>query len=284
MLSSDIPLSARIAKPSDYRLVARLCRRATGAGDYVLQILREVITDRGLFLACSNGELVGMANFEKCIDGSGWLSMGRTDPNWRRRGVALFLQQQVAAHARQKGIRYLRLWVLSKNRPSLLACMKAGFRPTCEAAHVSSSVRVKLKREQLRPVRSTYQKSLKSLLRSRYLLKTNGYFAYKWHFVKASEELLERLLEKGELYADAETCFVLTKPQMSFGNGFSAFTLLHGSPASNLQRVKAVAKGYGRLFLGCYLPYDPYLLSVARKIGFKRDPWANHCIVLEKRI
>lgn len=89
MRSSDIPLIARIAKPSDYKLVARLCRRAVGPGDYVLQILREVIADRGLFLAFGNGELVGMANFEECIDGSGWLSMGRTDPDWRRRRGAV---------------------------------------------------------------------------------------------------------------------------------------------------------------------------------------------------
>lgn len=162
--------------------------------------------------------------------------------------------------------------------------MKAGFRPVCEAMRVSSSVRVKRRREQIPPLRSTSRKSLKSLLRSPYLSNMNGYFAYKWHFVKASEELLERLLKKGELYADGESDFILTKPEMSFGDRYSAFTLLHGSAASNLQKVKAVAKGYGRLFLGCYLPYDPHLLSVARKTGFRRDPWAKHCIVFEKRI
>lgn len=284
MPSSTILLTARIAKPSDYKLVARLCRRAVGPRDYVLQILREIIADGGLFLAFSNGELVGMANFEECIDGSGWLSMGRTDPDWRRRGVALYLQQHVATYARRKGIRRLRLWVLSNNRPSLHASMKAGFRPVCEAMHVSSRVRVKHRRQHIRPLHSTSRKFLRSLLRSPYLSKMNGYFAYKWHFVKASEELLERLLEKGELYADKKSGFVLTKPEMSFGDRYSAFTLLHGSAASNLQKVKAVAKGYGHLFLGCYLPYDLHLLSVARKTGFRRDRWAKHCIVFEKRI
>ena len=56
MSSSDVRLGARITKFSDYRHVARLCRRAVGAGDYVLGILKEVIADRGLFLAWSNDD------------------------------------------------------------------------------------------------------------------------------------------------------------------------------------------------------------------------------------
>ena len=137
MQQANISLTTRIAKPSDHNLVARLCRRAVGSGDYVLRRLGETIAKKGLFVAWSNGDLVGIANFEKCIDGSGWLSMGRTDPQWRRRGVALFLQQQITVHARRDGIDYLRLMILSNNKPSLLAAMKGGFRPVCEAMHVS---------------------------------------------------------------------------------------------------------------------------------------------------
>jgi hypothetical protein len=284
MPSADISLQARIAEPSDYKDVARLCKRAVGRRDYVLQVLRGVIIDGGLFLAFSNGELVGMVNFTKCIDGFGWLSMGRTDPDWRRCGVALFLQQHIGVFARRKGIRQLRLWVLSKNRPSLLASLKARFRPVCEATHVSSSVRVERKHQQISPVRLLSRRSVTDLLGSPYLSKMNRYFTYKWHFVKASEELFERLLGKGELYGDGESCFILTKPEMSFGRRHSAFTLLQGPAASNLRQVRAVAKSYGRLSLGCYLPHNPHLLLVARETGFRRDSWANHCIVFEKRI
>jgi hypothetical protein len=72
MSSSDIPLIVRVASSSDYEQVARLCRRAVGPGDYVLEILKQVIADKGLFLACSNDQAVGMVNFEECVDGSGW--------------------------------------------------------------------------------------------------------------------------------------------------------------------------------------------------------------------
>jgi len=112
----------------------------------------------------------------------------------------------------------------------------------------------------------------------------NGYFAYKWHFVKASPELLEKLIEKGELYENDGVSFILTKPEIHFGHRYSSFTPLIGSAASNLQQIKTLAKSYGPITLGSYLPYDGHLLSVARKNGFRRDNWGNHCIVFEKRI
>ena len=193
------------------------------------------------------------------------------------------MQQQIAVHARRNGIRYLKLWILSNNRPSLLAAMKGGFRPVCEAMHVSGSTQVKRNAEHTRLLGSTSSKSLKSLLTSAYLSKMNGYFAYKWHFVKATEKLLKRLAERGELYSDGKTSFILTKPETAFGHRYSSFALLDGSALSNLRQVK-IAKGYGPVILGSYLPYDRHLLSVARRTRFRRDSWGKHCIVFEKKI
>jgi len=284
MQQANISLTARIAKPSDHTLVARLCRRAVGSGDYALRRLGETIAKKGLFVAWSNGDLVGIANFEKCIDGSGWLSMGRTDPQWRRRGVALFLQQQITVHAGRNGIEYLRLLILSNNKPSLLAAMKGGFRPVCEAAHVTRSTQVKRSTEQPHLHSSTSSKSLKSLLSSAYLSKMNGYFGYKRHFVKASEKLLKRLAERGELYSYGETSFILTKPEMAFDRYTSSFTLLEGSAGSGLRQVKKIAKDYAPLRLGSYLPYERTVLSAARRAGFRRDSWGKHCIIFKKKI
>jgi hypothetical protein len=110
----------------------------------------------------------------------------------------------------------------------------------------------------------------------------NGYFAYKWYFVKAKRELLKKLLRKGELFSDGESAFILTKPERSFGVPYSSVALLHGQVGSTLQKVKEAAKGFGRIWLGLYLPYDVNLLRTANRTGFKRDPWAEHCIVFEK--
>jgi GNAT superfamily N-acetyltransferase len=282
--SSDLALTTRIAKPHDSEQVARLCKRAVGSRDYVLRILKEVLADGGLFLACSHHQLVGMVNFDDCIDGSGWLSMGRTDSAWRRRGIALFLQQQVAAYARKRGIKRLRLWALSNNRPSIIAATKAGFRPVCEATHVTSIVGRGRRYRRTNPRDSDYSGSFRSLLTSPYVSKMNGYFAYKWYFVRASERLLRTLFDNGELHVKGRTTFVLTEPEMSFGNRGSAFALLDGTAASALPEIKQFASCYGSLILGSYLPCDNYLVAVARKNGFRRDTWGKHCIVFEKKI
>lgn len=283
MSSPSTYLSIRVARPSDYSAVARLCRRAVGPGDYVPEILKDIIADKGLFLAWDRNQLAGMMHFEKCIDGSGWLSMARTDPDLRRRGIALALQDHITGYARRKGIRSLRLWVLARNRPSILTCTKAGFRPICEASHVSSASRGKRKLRQISPLNWINKSSLRPLLRSPYLAKMNGYFAYKWHFVKATEDLLDILLQKEELYWDGESAFILTRPEISFGRSYSSFTPLIGSLAQSLREVKQVAKSLGPVSLGCYIPYDAHLLRSAQENGFRRDPWAKHCIVFEKK-
>jgi len=112
----------------------------------------------------------------------------------------------------------------------------------------------------------------------------NGYFAYKWYFTKASRQLFDRLLRKGELYGDEEFAFILTKPTMSFGVPYSSFTLLHGSTVPSLRIIKRTAAIFGRVWLGSYLPYTAYMLKKAQEIGLERDPWGYHCIVFEKKI
>ena len=69
MTTADFSLEVSVARPSDYKAISRLCRRAVGPGDYVLWNLREAINDRGLFLAWVGDQLVGMTNFDKCVDG-----------------------------------------------------------------------------------------------------------------------------------------------------------------------------------------------------------------------
>lgn len=125
---------------------------------------------------------------------------------------------------------------------------------------------------------------MNSLLKSPYLGKMNGYFAYKWHFVRANKMLLEKLLRKGELFWNSESAFVLTKPEISFGVPYRSFALLYGPTSLSLRKVKETAQDLGHVWLGGYLPYDSNLLRTAKRTGFRRDPWAEHCIVFEKKI
>ncbi len=275
--------TATIARPSDFRSIVRLCRRAVGPRDYVLLFLRGAIAEKGLFLAWKGQELVGMTNFEKCIDGSGWLSMARTDPAWRRTGVAVFLQKQIAAYANRRGITILRLWTSAKNKPSISAIRKGGFSMLCEAAQIYCNIRSKTRRRVIRPLGRLSGAQLESLLESRYLSQMNGYMAYKWHFVKANKTI-PRLLRRRELYRRGESTFVLARTEGVFGKiGFSA-TLLNGPITVSLRSSKETARLLGAQVTRAYVPYDRYLLRAARSLGFRTAPWGRHCLVFERKI
>jgi len=275
---------SRIARLSDLEAIARLCRRAVSPRDYVLRILNETIKGNGLFLAYEDDKLVGMTNFGICIDGSAWLSMARTDPSVRRKGVALFLQRQIANHAKRKRISKLRLWTAYNNKPSIKAIRKGGFRQVCEAAHISYRVRPPKRTEPTMPINQASQTELTSFLQSKYLSKMNGYFAYGWHFVQANKPVLKGLLRRGEIYKAGDAAFILTSPRRVFGVSGTNLTILAGTLTGSLRESKRIATSLGARYVGAYIPYDRYMISKSRRLGFRREHWGKHCLVFEKTV
>jgi len=281
--TTSLELRISIAKDSDRPLIGRLCRRAVSRSDYVLRILPSIVARGGLFLAWDGDALVGITNFDKCIDGSGWLSVARTDPKWRGRGVATFLQRKIAAYAKQRGVGTLRLWVSSGNKSSLRACERGGFKQVCEAAHISRGLTRSKRPRKFNPSYPTEAKIL-PLLKSSYVAKTRGYVGYRRHFVKLTKDLLTQLREEDELYITEGEALVVTRPETFFRTAQSSLTTLEGTFARSVELAEEIARGMGARFLSSYIPYSPYEISIARKLGFRRSPWGKHCLVFEKRI
>jgi Acetyltransferase (GNAT) family len=279
-----LQLTARVAKPSDLQLVAKLCRRAAGPRDYALSILREKIASGGLFLAWKDSELVGMTNFEKCVDGSGWLGMARTDPDWRRSGVAIFLQGQIAAHAKKGGVTILRLLASARNTPSIGAIMKGEFRQVCEAAHISYHFKKTGKNTSISSCSRISEAKLDTFLNSEYLSQMNGYLAYNRRFVKANYRLLKIILRRGEVYTMGGASFILTRPRKIFGERATNLSLLAGKVTDSYKRSKDAGKALGVRVMGGYIPYNRYQLRAARELGFRIERWGQHCLVFERKI
>jgi len=122
------------------------------------------------------------------------------------------------------------------------------------------------------------------LLESDYLVKMNGYLARKWHFLKASPRLLWSLAKKGELYIQDESSFILTSPEIDFGEYASTAAILGGPLRVTLRAVRETAWISGAARLGCFVPYDPYIIGSAKHVGYRIDPWATHCLVFEKKL
>jgi hypothetical protein len=224
-----------------------------------------------------------MTNFDKCIDGSGWLSMAKTDPDWRRRGVAILLQHKIAAYAKQRGVRTLRLLVSYRNNPSIKACEKGGFKTVCEAAHISCRLRTRKPRRKVSPS-SVSESQIQTLLKSPYLAKTRGYIAYRRHFVKLTKALLTKLSDEGNLYQTGESTLLISRPETTFREPQSSLTILRGPMAKSLNAAKEIAQGMGAHILSSYIPYSRYEVSVSKRLRFRRSLWGKHFLAFEKKI
>ena len=250
----------------------------------MLSILKETIECGGLFLAWTDSELVGMTNFEKCVDGSGWLSMARTDPDWRRSGVAIFLQEQITAHAKKRGITTLRLLASSRNTPSIGAIMKGEFKQVSEAAHISYHFKTTGRKMAITRCSRVSETQLDTFLDSEYLSQMNGYLAYNRRFVKANKRLLKMIFRRGELYAMGGAAFILTQPRKISGERATNLSLLTGKVTDSFRYSKDAAKALGVQVMGGYIPYNRYHWRTARGLGFRREHWGQHCLVFERNI
>jgi hypothetical protein len=112
----------------------------------------------------------------------------------------------------------------------------------------------------------------------------NGYIGRKWHFLKPTTTLLTRLEEEGELYVVEDSVLLVTKPEERFRHPQSSLTILSGPPSKPLRAGKEIARRLNARILSSYIPYDRYQLSVAKKLGFRRQPWGKHCYVFEKQV
>ena len=272
-------LTSRIARRSDYEKVARLCRRAVGPRDYVLSELDHVIDDGRLFLAFEGKELVGISHLTELLDNIGWLGMARTDPDWRGKGVAQFLQRNIATYERKRGIKRLRMFILETNTSSIRAVQKGGFKPVCDVSYVSRRVK---RASKTQPITSN-RPSIQSLPKSQYVSVLNGYFGYGWQILRASRDVFKKIVDKDSIYMGHGTTILFTNVKES-QDDLQAFTLLDGPVGKGLKQAIEIGSQLGCKYVGTFLPYDLRAIKTAKKLGFLQSSWGWHMVVFEKKI
>jgi hypothetical protein len=217
--------------------------------------------------------------------------MARTDPDYRGKRVAGFLQKVMALHAKHRGIRKLRFLVNSSNSPSIRAAIRGGFRPICETAHVSFSLRKKHSngRKRIRPPRLSNSDISSIVSSSSYLTRLNGYLGYGWHFEKATVQVIRNASQNGRVYASDDGlktvflfgCAEIWDPLRDHGE----FFILNGAFGKTLEMIKEYGASIKLDSIGTFLPYNSYLIRTAlRENSFQLDPWADNGIVFERKI
>ncbi|HZY93475.1 MAG TPA: GNAT family N-acetyltransferase [Candidatus Bathyarchaeia archaeon] len=276
--------TARTAMDEDYRSIVGLCRRAIGPRDYVISILKYLIADGGLLLAFHERELVGITNFEKCIDRSAWLGQARTDPSWRRKGVAVFLQRAVSTEARKRGLKTVRMWVRGGNLPAIGAGEKGGYTPVCELVHLRKRIR-SLRGPITRPMKSIDRTfAISTLWSSPILQASNGYLAHSWHIIRPNPSSLMTIAGRGEFYSGKDGLFIFSQSEKWSRRFYPSLSVLRGPIRDVLKAVAGIPHVGKSRTLGTYAPNDPFIVRNLIRNGFKIDDWGDRCIVYEKRL
>jgi GNAT superfamily N-acetyltransferase len=110
-------LTIRPAQQSDREAIFKFCKHTFDWGDYVPNVWDMWLKEKQakLFTATLNSKPVGIMHVSIQKSGEVWLQAARTDPNYRRRGIATTLTNACLKWAEHKGAKTARLSTDSDN-------------------------------------------------------------------------------------------------------------------------------------------------------------------------
>jgi RimJ/RimL family protein N-acetyltransferase len=124
----------RKARGSDREAVFKFCEKTWSWGDYIPEVWDKWLKEKSgrVFIATTDGVPVGITHLSIDKPHEVWLGGARTDPNYRRMGVATAITQKCLDYAKRKGAKVVRLTTESDNIAAQAVIKKLGFKPTAE--------------------------------------------------------------------------------------------------------------------------------------------------------
>jgi len=276
-------LEVSIAKRSDKRAILGLCRRAVRR-DYVPMFLDEFIDEGGLFLAMDNGRVVGITNYVRCYGGDGWLGQARTDPDYRRQGVATALIRACCRHAAVQGAGHVRLWTLRTNRPAQITARSNGFKEVAAFKRVMKRVGRRKGDSDLKIVRRP-EAAWRLARGSGLLRESHGYASLGTEFVKVDPKAFSEAVSAGKIARLGDNiCFI---DDNVWGDKWKApleFNGLAGDINTMLDEAERFAAAKGKREVHTFFPVNSRSLRAARRMGYKVVEWGKEAVLFEKRI
>ena len=276
-------LEVRVATLADRREILALCRRAVRR-DYVPAFLDEFIEDGGLFVALDEGRAIGIMNYARCMGGDGWLGQARTDPEYRRRGVATAIIRACCRYAAMQGAGHVRLWTLRTNRAAQNTAISNGFREVAAFRRLMKRVGRQKDGSQLKVERRS--EAAWRLARSSELLReSSGYASMGTEFVKVNPRAISEAVSAGKMARfDDNLCFV---DDNVWGDKWKApleFTGLAGDVGLMLGEAERFARTRGKREVHTYFHLGSKPLRVAKREGYEIVEWGREAVLFEKRI
>ncbi len=273
--------SVRRAAVADRPGLVALCRAAVGPDDYVPDFLDNFLATGVVFLAADEGRIIGMMVYDDVRDGSAWLHAARTDPEYRRRGVATALMDAGEALARERARTSMRLWASADNEASVAANRKYGFRERARFTRMRVASSRPAEAPSLVPLRSD-ARTWAALDGSPFLRSAAGYVFHAFYFLPLNRENVDRLAREGALLRFGENAISVSEDYEVVRGKDLQIQPLFGDLAAILRACPSVAAARGADRVETFLPHDPVFLQTARAVGFAPMEWGQEAILFEK--
>ena len=133
-------IHVRKARVSDRKAVFKFCEKTWSWGDYIPEVWDKWLKEKSgrVFIATTDGVPVGITHLSIDKPHEVWLGGARTDPNYRRMGVATAITQKCLDYAKRKGAKVVRLTTESDNIAAQAVIKKLGFKPIAEFVEMTT--------------------------------------------------------------------------------------------------------------------------------------------------
>jgi RimJ/RimL family protein N-acetyltransferase len=139
-MSEKSQIRVRRARASDRAAVFKICEKTWSWGDYIPKVWDRWLKDKNsrVFVATINEIPVGITQLSIDKPHEVWLRGARTDPNYRRMGVATAITKKCLEYAKRKGVKVARLVTETDNIAAQAVLRKLGFQPIAEFAQMTT--------------------------------------------------------------------------------------------------------------------------------------------------
>jgi len=189
----------RKARSSDREAVFKFCEKTWSWGDYIPKVWDKWLREKNdrVFVATINSVPVGISHLSMDKPHEVWLSAARTDPKYRRIGVATAITKKCLEYAKRKGAKIARLVTESDNTAAQTMLQKLRFKPIAEFAETVTENVTEEKSKNSKWARENETEAIWNYLQtSETYLKAAGLYTVLFHWFSLEKQDLKRFVKQ----------------------------------------------------------------------------------------
>ncbi len=270
----------RKVSPSDRDRVLEISSKIWDGGDFIEHVFDEWIKDtEGEFtLGEKDGNIVGFAKYTRLNDQEIWLEGIRVDEKYANQGFGKAITQYYLSRAKSEGAEVVRLSIHIDSRESMKIVEGLGFKK--DGCFTMGWKRLDKAEQTVQPSNNVINimstaTAWDLMTRGNAYYMSNGYISFGWRFLKASYELVDKLVKEKRVYGvlrEGKLSSVMILTEDSHKDGGLNIGFIDGDMAPMRELVQFAeqqASKLGMEYCGIMAPMDERLINVLELCGYE---------------